>query len=162
MMTLLKKLSQRKQTLQNLSVGIALAVVLTACATPYDTEKSFWTFGKGFETMQIAADSWQISFVGNTNTDRALTRKYVMLKSAELCQKAGYPYFTFTNEQTNRDSVGQFGAGTTTSDILWGSSTIDKETSTVVEVTGLKQHPANSGARIYDTHYILSNVSTDN
>lgn len=160
-MTLLKKLSQRKRTLQNLSVGIALAIGLTACATPYDTEKSFWTFGKGFETMQIAADSWQISFVGNTNTDRALTRKYVMLKSAELCQKAGYPYFTFTNEQTNRDSVGQFGAGTTTSDILWGSSTIDKETSTVVEVTGLKSPPANAGARIYDTSYILSHVSTE-
>lgn len=161
MMKLMINRLHRKQSFRNLSVGMVVALALTACATPYDTEKSFWTFGKGFETMQIAADSWQISFVGNTNTDRALTRKYVMLKSAELCQKAGYPYFTFTNEQTNRDSVGQFGAGTTTSDILWGSSTIDKETSTVVEVTGLKQHPASSGLRIYDTSYILSNISSD-
>ena len=160
-MNLMMKQLQQKLSVRELVVGIFLAVFLTACATPYDTEKSFWTFGKGFETMQIAADSWQISFVGNNSTDRALTRKYVMLKSAELCQKAGYPYFTFTNEQTNRDSVGHFGAGTTTSDILWGSSTIDKETSTVVEVTGLKKHPANSGARIYDTSYILNHVSTE-
>ncbi|WP_076408025.1 hypothetical protein [Shewanella sp. UCD-KL12] len=149
------------KSLIKLSAGVALAIMLSACATSYDTEKSFWTFGKGFETMQIAPDSWQISFVGNTNTDRALTRKYVMLKSAELCQKAGFAYFTFTNEQTNRDSVGQFGAASSSSDILWGSSTIDKETSTVVEVTGLKSKATNSGTRIYETQYILSHLTTD-
>ncbi|WP_028771473.1 CC0125/CC1285 family lipoprotein [Shewanella waksmanii] len=147
--------------IRNLSICVVLAVVLSACATPYDTEKSFWTFGKGFETMQIAPDSWQISFVGNTNTNRSLTRKYVMLKSAEICQQAGYPYFTFTNEQTNRDSVGQFGAGTQSSDIFWGSSSIDKETSTVVEVTGLKHKPSDSNSRVYNTQYILQHVSAD-
>ncbi|GIU05246.1 MULTISPECIES: hypothetical protein [unclassified Shewanella] len=145
---------------RNLFIGVLLAVMLAACATPYDTEKSFWTFGKGFETMQIAPDSWQISFVGNTNTDRALTRKYVMLKAAEICQKAGYPYFSFNNEQTNRDSVAQYGAGTTTTDILWGSSTIDKETSTVVEVTGLKNKPNDPSSRVYNTNYILEHVSS--
>lgn len=141
---------------------VGLAILLTACATPYDTEKSFWSFGKGFETAQIAPDSWQISFVGNTNTDRALTRKYVMLKSAELCQKAGFPYFTFTNEQTYRDSVGQFGVGASSSnDLLWGSSTIDKETSSIVEVTGLKSNTSNTGARVYDTNYIIGHISIE-
>ncbi len=149
------------KSFRHLSVIIALALLLTACATPYDTEKSFWTFGKGFETVQIAPDSWQISFVGNTNTDRALARKYVMLKSAELCQQAGYPYFTFTNEQTNRDSIGQIGVATNTSDLLWGSSTFDKETSTVAEVTGLKSKTTNSATRVYDTDYILSHVSRE-
>lgn len=149
------------KSIRHLSVIITLALILTACATPYDTEKSFWTFGKGFETVQIAPDSWQISFVGNTNTDRALTRKYVMIKSAELCQLAGYPYFTFTNEQTNRDSVGQFGVASNTSDLLWGSSTIDTETSTITEVTGLKSKTTQSGTRVYNTQYILSHVSTE-
>ncbi|ACA88233.1 CC0125/CC1285 family lipoprotein [Shewanella woodyi] len=149
------------KSLRNLSVTLVLALILSACATPYDTEKSFWTFGKGFETVQIAPDSWQISFVGNTNTDRALTRKYVMLKSAEVCKQAGYRYFTFTNEQTNRDSIGQFGIGSSNSDILWGSSTYDKETSSVVEVTGFNSNTTDSGGRVYDVNYILSHVSTE-
>ncbi|PKG55312.1 hypothetical protein CXF83_04700 [Shewanella sp. Choline-02u-19] len=150
------------KSFKNIFVIVGLALMLAACATPYDTEKNFWSFGKGFETVQIAPDSWQISFVGNTNTDRALTRKYVMLKSAELCQQAGFPYFTFTNEQTNRDSVGQFGVGTTSSnDLLWGSSTIDKETSTVVEVTGLNSKDPNTGSRVYDTNYIIGHVSIE-
>ncbi|ABX50849.1 hypothetical protein G3496_00205 [Shewanella baltica] len=136
-----------------------LALMLSACATSYDTEKQFWSFGKGFETAQIAPDSWQISFVGNTNTDRALARKYVMRKSAELCKQAGYSYFTFTREQTDRDAVGQFGVGKNSSnDILWGSSTMNQETSVMVEVTGLHSKPENTSSRIYDTDYILNNV----
>ncbi|MEJ6519757.1 hypothetical protein PQI64_08410 [Shewanella bicestrii] len=136
-----------------------LALMLSACATSYNTEKQFWSFGKGFETVQIAPDSWQISFVGNTHTDRALARKYVMRKSAELCKQTGYRYFTFTHEQTDRDAIGQFGVGATASkDLLWGTSTMNQETSVMVEVTGLHNKPENTDSRIYDTDYILNNV----
>ncbi|MBR9727173.1 hypothetical protein ACFOD0_01125 [Shewanella intestini] len=148
--------------LKHISMLAIVACLLSACATPYNTEKSFWTFGKGFETVQIAPDSWQISFVGNTNTDRALTQKYVMIKSAELCQKAGYDYFQYTNAQTNSDAVGQFGAGSQSNNILFGSTSIDKETSTVVEVTGLKTKPAQANTRVYDVNYILNHVKVDN
>ncbi|WP_028111190.1 CC0125/CC1285 family lipoprotein [Ferrimonas kyonanensis] len=147
------------KSIRNACVCAGLALMLAACATPYDTEKNFWSFGEGFETVQIAPDGWQISFVGNTNTDRALARKYVMRKSAELCQQAGYPYFTFTSEQTDRDSVGQFGVGVDGShDLLWGSSAINKETSVVVEVTGFTSKPEASASRVYDTDYILAHV----
>ncbi|KIO38288.1 CC0125/CC1285 family lipoprotein [Shewanella sp. cp20] len=149
------------KSLKKLSTGIVLALTLAACATPYDTQKSFWTFGKGFQTVQIAPDSWQISFVGNINTDRALTRKYVLLKSAELCRQAGYSYFTYVSEQTYRDSVGQFGVSSKSKDSLFTSSTIDNETSTVVEVTGLNSKPINTEKQIYDVNYILNNVSPD-
>ncbi|USD37549.1 hypothetical protein [Ferrimonas sp. SCSIO 43195] len=147
------------KSIRNACVCAGLALMLAACATPYDTEKNFWSFGEGFETVQIAPDGWQISFVGNTNTDRALARKYVMRKSAELCQQAGYPYFTFTSEQTDRDSVGQFGVGVDGNhDLLWGSSAINKETSVVVEVTGFTSKPEASASRVYDTDYILAHV----
>ena len=139
-----------------------LALMLSACATSYNTEKQFWSFGKGFETVQIAPDSWQISFVGNTHTDRALARKYVMRKSAELCKQAGYRYFTFTHEQTDRDAIGQFGVGATASkDFLWGTSTMNQETSVMVEVTGLQSKPENPRSRIYETDYILNNVDVN-
>ncbi|AQS39269.1 hypothetical protein Sps_04163 [Shewanella psychrophila] len=149
------------KSFKHLWLCAGLALLLSACATPYDTEKDFWSFGKGFETVQIAPDGWQISFVGNTNTDRALARKYIMRKSAELCQQAGYSYFTFTREQTDRDSVGQFGVADSSSSLLWGSSTTNKETSVVVEVTGLNSKPDNATSRVYDTNYILSHVSVE-
>ncbi|CAD6366005.1 MULTISPECIES: CC0125/CC1285 family lipoprotein [Shewanella] len=146
--------------IRKMFICTGLALMLSACATSYDTEKHFWSFGKGFETVQIASDSWQISFVGNTNTDRALARKYVMRKSAELCKQAGYAYFTFTREQTDRDAVGQFGVGKNSrDDIMWGTSTMNQETSVMVEVTGLPSKPENASSRIYETDYILSHVN---
>lgn len=143
-----------------LCVGVALA--LTACATSYDTQKEFWSFGKGFETVQIAPNSWQISFVGNTNTDRSLARKYVLRKSAELSQQAGFPYFAFTNEQMDRDAVGQFGVGFEGGhDTLWGSSSTTQETSVLVEVTGLQTKEEHQGSRVYDAKFIMSNVAVE-
>lgn len=147
--------------IKRLSCITVLAMMLSACATPYDTQKGFWTFGKGFETTQIAADSWQISFVGNDSTDRALTRKYIMRKAAELCHQAGYPYFTYTTELTNRDAVNQFGVATHDDNLLFGSSSVGRETSSVVEVTGLKSKTQGQQNRIYDTEFILSHLKFD-
>ncbi|WP_417344511.1 CC0125/CC1285 family lipoprotein [Ferrimonas sp.] len=141
---------------------LSLALLVSACATSYDTEKSFWTFGEGFDTVQIAPDSWQISFVGNNATDRALARKYVLYKSAELCRNAGYPYFVFTSERVDRDSVGQFGVGTDIDkDFLIGSSSIEKQTSLMVEVTGLKEQAEQGDSRVYSTDYILGHIKID-
>ncbi|WP_261816602.1 CC0125/CC1285 family lipoprotein [Vibrio gallicus] len=145
--------------LNNFSIVALLALLLSACATPYNTQKSFWTFGKGFTTTQIASDSWQISFVGNNYTDRAKVREYVMYKSAQLCHKAGLPYFTYTTEITNRDSVGQVGVANANNDLIIGTSSITKEGSSVVEVTGLKAIPSNPKHRIYDTEFILSHLN---
>ncbi|MGI2115186.1 CC0125/CC1285 family lipoprotein [Shewanella frigidimarina] len=146
----------------NLCLCAGIALVLTACATPYDTQKHFWSFGEGFETVQIAPNSWQISFVGNTNTGRGLARKYVMRKSAELSQQAGFTYFAFTNEHLDRDSVGQFGVGFEGGhDTLWGSSSTTQETSVLVEVTGLHAKEEHQGSRVYDVNFILSNVDVE-
>lgn len=123
--------------------------------------KNFWSFGKGFETIQISSNSWLISFVGNANTDRVVTRKYVMLKSAELCQKAGYTYFVFNNEQTYLDQVGHFRVGTKASDVLLGSAVVDTETSTVVEVRGLKERPKDQNVLVYDASYIVDHFSVN-
>ncbi|CAM4275865.1 CC0125/CC1285 family lipoprotein [Vibrio neonatus] len=147
---------------KRISVIAIFACMLSACATPYNTEKSFWTFGQGFETTQIAPDSWQISFVGNDHTDRALMRKYVMHKSAKLCHDAGFPYFIYTTEQTTRDAVGGVGVGTKINkDFMFNtSSTLQKGTS-IVEVTGLKTKPANPTGRVYDTEFLLKHLKVD-
>ncbi|MCP3129761.1 hypothetical protein [Shewanella sp. KJ2020] len=69
----------------------------------------------------MVPNSWQISVVGNTNTDRALARKYVIRKSAKVCRQAGYRYLSCTREQTDLGTVDQFGVGATANkDIQWG------------------------------------------
>ncbi|MEZ9565970.1 hypothetical protein AB4427_02865 [Vibrio artabrorum] len=146
---------------KKLSIVAAVAILLSACATPYNTQKSFWTFGKGFTTTQIAPESWQISFVGNNYTDRAKVREYVMFKAAQLCHDAGLPYFTYTTELTNRDSVGQIGVADVNDGFVLGTSSMTKEGSSVVEVTGLKVKPSNPQGRIYDTEYILAHLDVD-
>ncbi|WP_345884048.1 CC0125/CC1285 family lipoprotein [Shewanella algae] len=147
------------KSLKNLLLAAGLAIVVSGCATPYGTQKSFWTFGKGFETTQIASNAWQISFVGNNNTDRALARKYILRKAAELSQQGGFAFFTLDSEQTNRDAVNTFGVSRNDNSWLWGSNSIERETSVIVEVTGLNQKPENPGTRVYEVSYILSNVS---
>lgn len=85
-----------------------------------------------------------------------------MRKAAELCHEAGYPYFTYTNEMTNRDAVNQFGVATKDDDLLFGSSSVSRETSSVVEVTGLKLKPKHNQNRVYDTEFILNHLKFDN
>ncbi|GAD79058.1 CC0125/CC1285 family lipoprotein [Vibrio ezurae] len=143
-------------------VVVLFACVLSACATPYNTQKSVWTFGQGFETTQIAPDSWQISFVGNDHTDRALLRKYVMHKAAQVCHEAGFAYFIYTNEQTTRDTVAEVGVGSKMNKRFTfnTSSTLQKGTS-IVEVTGLKTKPEHASGRVYDAEFLLTHLNVD-
>jgi len=133
---------------------------VSGCATSYDTQKSFWSFGKGFDITQIAEDSWQIGFIGNTYTDRALARKYMLRKAAELADGANYPYFVLNSEQNNKDAIANSGVGFKSDDWLYGLGNIENETSVIVEVTGLNKK-TEKASRVYDTRYILNKIRFD-
>jgi len=133
---------------------------VSGCATSYDTQKSFWSFGKGFDITQIAEDSWQIGFIGNTYTDRALARKYMLRKAAELADGANYPYFVLNSEQNNKDAIANSGVGFKSDDWLYGLGNIENETSVIVEVTGLNEK-TEKASRVYDTRYILNKIRFD-
>jgi len=133
---------------------------VSGCATSYDTQKSFWSFGKGFDITQIAEDSWQIGFIGNTYTDRALARKYMLRKAAELADGANYPYFILNSEQNNKDAIANSGVGFKSDDWLYGLGNIENETSVIVEVTGLNKK-TEKASRVYDTRYILNKIRFD-
>lgn len=133
---------------------------VSGCATSYDTQKSFWSFGKGFDITQIAEDSWQIGFIGNTYTDRALARKYMLRKAAELADGANYPYFILNSEQNNKDAIANSGVGFKSDDWLYGLGNIENETSVIVEVTGLNEK-TEKASRVYDTRYILNKIRFD-
>ena len=139
------------------------ALLLAGCATPYDTDRdSFWSFGKGFEVTPLAQDTWQISFIGNENTDRTLARNYLLHKAAELAQGAGYPYFALRGEQNFRDQTGSSsGIGYSSSDFLYGIGSTISETTVMVEVIGMNEKPAESSLPVYESNFILKNVDVN-
>ncbi|MXR68960.1 hypothetical protein GNT65_09805 [Shewanella sp. JBTF-M18] len=138
---------------------LSFILLLSGCATSYDTEKSFWSFGEGFDVVQIADDSWQISFVGNDMTDRALARKYVLRKSAEIVQAHGYPYFALTTEQNHRDAVGNDTLGFGHDDWGYGLGKVENETSVIVEVTGLQDKESLQTTKVYDAAYLIDHLT---
>ncbi|MGL5535733.1 MAG: CC0125/CC1285 family lipoprotein, partial [Aeromonas veronii] len=47
-----------------------LTLLLVGCATPYQSEKSFWNGQTGFSQTRLGPDKWQLEFVGNDLVDR--------------------------------------------------------------------------------------------
>ncbi|MGR5143582.1 CC0125/CC1285 family lipoprotein [Photobacterium sp. DNB23_23_1] len=136
------------------------ALLLAGCATPYDTDRdSFWSFGKGFEVTPLAQDTWQISFIGNENTDRTLARNYLLHKAAELAKGAGYPYFALRGEQNFRDQTGSTsGIGFSSNDFLYGTGSTITETTVMVEVIGMNEKPTERNLSVYESDFVLNSV----
>ena len=58
-----------------------LTLLLVGCATPYESEKSFWNGQTGFSQTRLGPDKWQLEFVGNDLVDRETARKYVLKRA---------------------------------------------------------------------------------
>jgi hypothetical protein len=74
---------------------VVLAVILVACATPYQRQSS----NGGFTETQLAENIFQITFKGNGYTERDTVTDYALLRSAELTIENGFSYFLLTNSQ---------------------------------------------------------------
>ncbi|RTR27677.1 CC0125/CC1285 family lipoprotein [Shewanella atlantica] len=142
------------------AIAVLLTLYVSGCATSYDTKKSFWTFGKGFDVAQVDVNSWEIGFVGNINTDRALTRKYIIKKAAELVAQGGYPYFILENERVDTDEVSSTSSGYKDKHSISNFGSTFHETTTSVEVIGLMGNK-NQKTKVYNAQYIIDHVHFD-
>ncbi len=79
----------------NLSVSIALAVLLAGCATAY---KPDGVMG-GFSSSQLDENVFQVNFKGIGFTDRDEANDYALLRSAEIALEKGYSYFVIVDAQ---------------------------------------------------------------
>ena len=72
--------------------ALAALAVLGACATatPYQAALDGQ---KGYANQQIESNRWQISFAGNSLTDRKTVETYLLYRAAELTDQEGYDYF---------------------------------------------------------------------
>lgn len=74
---------------------LALALVLSACSTPYQE----MGFMGGVASQQMTADTFRISARGNGYTGRTQVQDYTMLKAAETTKAAGGTHFRIVSAQ---------------------------------------------------------------
>ena len=82
--------------------ALAALAVLGACATatPYQAALDGQ---KGYANQQIESNRWQISFAGNSLTDRQTVETYLLYRAAELTDQEGYDYFRVIQRETDED-----------------------------------------------------------
>lgn len=82
--------------------SFAALALLAGCATstPYqEAADGRW----GFNQQQIEQDRWNVTFAGNSLTDRETVETYLLFRAAELTQQQGYDYFSVVEKDTNKD-----------------------------------------------------------
>jgi hypothetical protein len=78
-----------------LYISIAIAALLSGCATTYQAEG----VTGGFSSSQLDENVFQIGFKGNGFTDRDKANNYALLRSAEIALEKGYSYFVIIDAQ---------------------------------------------------------------
>ena len=98
------------------------ALALSACetATPYQPLTRGSATSGGFSERSIEANRWQVSFAGNSLTDRKTVETYLLYRAAELTLAQGYDWFEIAHRNTDAKSrliADDFGYGG-----YWGPS----------------------------------------
>lgn len=85
-----------------ISTALAALAFLGACATatPYQAALDGQ---KGYANQQIETNRWQISFAGNSLTDRKTVETYLLYRAAELTDLEGYDYFRVIQRETDEN-----------------------------------------------------------
>lgn len=82
--------------------ALAALTLLGACATATPYQAAIGT-QKGYVDQQIESDRWQISFAGNSLTDRQTVETYLLFRAAELTDQEGYDHFRVVQRETDED-----------------------------------------------------------
>jgi hypothetical protein len=79
------------------------ALALSACetATPYQPLRPGSTVSGGYSDRQIESNRWQISFAGNSLTDRRTVETYLLYRASELTLAQGYDWFETVRRNTD-------------------------------------------------------------
>lgn len=84
---------------------LMFTLLLAGCATPYESQKSFWNGQTGFSQTRLGPDKWQLEFVGNDLVDRETARKYVLKRAGALALAEGYSWLKVDELTITRDAV---------------------------------------------------------
>ncbi len=144
---------------KNILIGLAVTIIMiSACATTYDTEKSNWTGGRGFSQEQLENDVWKIDFTGNTHTDTETRKKYILKKAAQIAIEGSYSFFKVIQSDTTKDISGSDATEESTKTRAPGRSKkpyIHTNTFTTMTVKLLNKKEGVDGI-VYDANLLLN------
>jgi len=78
---------------------------LASCQSPAVFQPRTSESGTGYADTQLASTRWRVSFTGNSATQREMVENYLLLRAAEVTQKAGYPAFLFDTRDTKANTT---------------------------------------------------------
>lgn len=82
---------------------IAGALALAACATPtpYQPATGQGFYRNGYTDQQIEPNRFQVSFSGNSLTERETVERYLLYRAAQLTLERGFDHFILADRDTN-------------------------------------------------------------
>lgn len=89
----------------------ALALALSACASPTPYQSAAMGDGYGYAEQRIEDNRFRVSFTGSSATERETVRNYLLYRAADLTLLQGGDYFVVTARSATPD----YGGGPTTS-----------------------------------------------
>lgn len=83
--------------------AFAALALLGACATatPYQAATDN---NRGYDNQRIENNRWQVSFGGNSLTDRETVETYLLYRAAELTRQEGFDHFRVVRRDVDEDS----------------------------------------------------------
>ncbi len=89
-----------------IAAASAAVLALGACATatPYQPLQRGSAASGGYTEQALEANRFQVSFSGNSLTDRRTVETYLLFRAAELTRQQGYDWFAIVDRQTDRNT----------------------------------------------------------
>jgi len=78
-------------------VVLAVALIATACATPYQQVGT--TVAGGYSTNRLSTETFEVRFDGNGFTDPKRAYDFAFLRAAEVAIEHNFPYFILIGHQ---------------------------------------------------------------
>ncbi|MEO1787347.1 MAG: hypothetical protein AAFR41_10025 [Pseudomonadota bacterium] len=82
---------------------IAGLAMLSACATPTPYQPAN-NSGFGYTEQQLEGDRWQLTFSGNSSTDRSIVEQYLLFRAAEITDQQGFDVFRVVQREVDTES----------------------------------------------------------
>ena len=86
-------------------LALAALLFLGACATATPYQAASTSGARGYVDQQIESNRWQVSFSGNSLTERQTVETYLLYRAAELTIQQGYDFFQVAHKQTEADTT---------------------------------------------------------
>lgn len=90
--------------LRKIGALVLFTTLVSACATstPYEAAGPGGQYG--FTEQKIEANRYQISFRGNSLTNRETVETYLLYRAAELTVEQGYDHFIVVSDDTDKET----------------------------------------------------------